>query len=426
MSHYSAIEISAFLATVFLWAGVGSSLSAAVALRPFLSYKGDLWTEKARLLYSVGRTIRANHILYALFSGVAGYIFGFRVAPLGFALLSLSASLVGTHLPQYWLVARLYPECKRPSSWFKEAIFSYLFRFGFVIFYLLLFLLLRFLLPWSFFAVAALCWFLSFALYLVGGWRLLLKFSGRLKPASVELQEIVAEVVRRMGVRQPRRIYQLRLFQPNAWAMPTHQTLYFSDKLLTLLDREEVAAIAAHEISHLQESPRAVIGRYLPSLLTVPLMLLLPLWLGDYLLLAIFLEFGLLFACSALSRRLSHSLEQAADAGARVHQSGDGIYARALEKIYRYSYVPACLPRRMQSHPDLYDRLIAAGVQPEYPRPSLPSKRSYQLSLLASYLFLLGGLFACFRWQAPGDVPSFDPGTLLSPLVPSTVSENAE
>jgi hypothetical protein len=66
-------------------------------------------------------------------------------------------------------------------------------------------------------------------------------------------------------------------------------------------------------------------------------------------------------------------MEQRADATATRHQADPGQYARALEAIYRSSAIPAVLWGR-GTHPHLYDRLVAAGVEPDFPRPKAPSR----------------------------------------------------
>jgi hypothetical protein len=40
-----------------------------------------------------------------------------------------------------------------------------------------------------------------------------------------------------------------------------------------------------------------------------------------------------------------------------------------LARVYEDNLIPAVLPQTGRSHPDLYERLLAAGVQPDFPRP---------------------------------------------------------
>jgi Zn-dependent protease with chaperone function len=72
-------------------------------------------------------------------------------------------------------------------------------------------------------------------------------------------------------------------------------------------------------------------------------------------------------------RTISHKLELRADQLALAHEPNSGIYARALAKLYEDGLLPAVNPKKRASHPHLYDRLIAAGLTPEFPRPAAPA-----------------------------------------------------
>jgi hypothetical protein len=74
-----------------------------------------------------------------------------------------------------------------------------------------------------------------------------------------------------------------------------------------------------------------------------------------------------------VARRMTRHLEVQADKIARTQEESPGDYARALEKIYEANLVPVVLSRH-STHPDLYDRLVAAGVEPSYKRPAPPSR----------------------------------------------------
>ena len=149
-------------------------------------------------------------------------------------------------------------------------------------------------------------------------------------------------------------------------------------------------SICAHELAHLSESKWVLAGRTLGSLAFMPLIFLTPsihnfsLW-GPLALLF------LIFLLRRFSRKLSISCEKRADAQATADQTVDGVYARALEKLYEANQLPAVNSKNTRTHPHLYDRLIAAGVTPTYPRPQAArgiswAGRSYALAMG----FLLG------------------------------------
>jgi hypothetical protein len=97
---------------------------------------------------------------------------------------------------------------------------------------------------------------------------------------------------------------------------------------------------------------------------------------------------------SVLSRRM----EARADHGPR-----DGrTYARALERVYAANLIPAVLPGRGASHPHLYDRLLAVGVTPDYPRPAAPRVRGVLFALFGSlYLYLLAPYLLATQQDEP-------------------------
>ena len=74
-------------------------------------------------------------------------------------------------------------------------------------------------------------------------------------------------------------------------------------------------------------------------------------------------------------RQMAQRLEIRADAIATANQGEPTAYARALEHLYQVNQMPAVMPnRRRQRHPDLYDRLLAAGITPDFPRPNPPRR----------------------------------------------------
>jgi hypothetical protein len=70
-------------------------------------------------------------------------------------------------------------------------------------------------------------------------------------------------------------------------------------------------------------------------------------------------------------------MEKRADAMAFQEQAKEGVYARALEQLYRANQMPAVNAKNKQTHPHLYDRLVAAGVAPDYPRPAKPRRMTW-------------------------------------------------
>jgi hypothetical protein len=82
----------------------------------------------------------------------------------------------------------------------------------------------------------------------------------------------------------------------------------------------------------------------------------------------------------------------------------------ALERIYEVNLVPAVLGHKLAPHPDLYDRQLAAGYTPSYPRPDRPSTLRKLFGILVPVSFILAS-FVAF-WVA---VPLLTKDTIHSP-----------
>lgn len=76
-------------------------------------------------------------------------------------------------------------------------------------------------------------------------------------------------------------------------------------------------------------------------------------------------------------RRLSMRMEKRTDQIAIENQREEGIYARALEKLHENNRGPAVNPSNLRTHPHLYDRMLAAGITPDYPRPQAPKRLTW-------------------------------------------------
>ena len=68
------------------------------------------------------------------------------------------------------------------------------------------------------------------------------------------------------------------------------------------------------------------------------------------------------------------------------------MYARALARIYEDSLLPAVNSRKVESHPDLYDRMEAAGITPDFLRPARPENMSWHGSLFSGVLGIIAVL----------------------------------
>jgi Zn-dependent protease with chaperone function len=225
---------------------------------------------------------------------------------------------------------------------------------------------------------------LEAALYLAGGAALivylamggtlaLLRLLGLARPASPRLASIVASVAAKTGVRTSG-AFELVLPWANAYALPLSGRLGFTDEAIQNLRDEELAAVCAHELGHLSESRGtaavrlfAIFALYLPLAFAKPLLAdgnpgrFGAAMLGSY-------------ASLFLVRRVFRRMEVRADKAAHAHEGDKGTYARALARIQEVNAMPLVLHNQAGVHPDLYDRLTAAGEAPSYPRPKPPPR----------------------------------------------------
>jgi hypothetical protein len=72
------------------------------------------------------------------------------------------------------------------------------------------------------------------------------------------------------------------------------------------------------------------------------------------------------------------------------------LYMRSMLRLHQVNAAPAVMPGQ-QTHPHVYDRLLAGGVQPDFPRPKAPSRARPLLAaigtafatLIAAFLLLV-------------------------------------
>jgi Zn-dependent protease with chaperone function len=223
----------------------------------------------------------------------------------------------------------------------------------------------------------------------------LLQWLRLLRPASPRVQAIVDECSARLGV-DVRAAWELRLPQANAVAFVATREVAFTPKLVALASDAELRTVCAHELGHIGETKWTRFGRVIGSLMFFPLVFLQP----------AIARFGpsaapalmaAVFVIIVLRARLGRAMEKRADRIAIESAEEKAVYARVLEKIYRANQIPAVLARsRLRPHPDLYDRMLAAGVTPDYPRPQPPPRMRW--SSLALLLIAIGlGVVAALR-----------------------------
>jgi hypothetical protein len=143
----------------------------------------------------------------------------------------------------------------------------------------------------------------------------------------------------------------------------------------------------------LSESRGVILARILSSLMFFPLIFYTPVqaYFGGLGFIGLVLvSCGLFY----LRIKIGQQMEKRADRVAAQTMMDSTDYARALEKIYRLNLMPAVMPRRTgQVHPNLYDRMLTAGLTPDFPRPAPAARGKAGFMMLLVYfglLFILG------------------------------------
>jgi Zn-dependent protease with chaperone function len=220
---------------------------------------------------------------------------------------------------------------------------------------------------------------------------------GLARPASARTCAIVDRVAARTGI-LPRRVYELAMPTANALALPLQRTVCVTDGMLAMLDDEEATAIVAHEVGHVGDR-RALMPLTVVAVFAPPAVLATRLMSSATILWA--LAFLWIVAVFAL-RRLQRRREVHADSAARDALDDPRVYAHALERLYEVNVVPVVGSRA--THPDLYDRMLAAGVVPAYPRPARPSRLRTIAATVAGMAVAISGIsalsYAPWWWRA--------------------------
>ncbi len=219
---------------------------------------------------------------------------------------------------------------------------------------------------------------------------------GFVQAAPDRLAEVVARAAEKAG-HQPKQVYLINTRWANAYAYPLQNELMFSSKALQVLNDDELEAVASHEIGHLKEGGTrlplmfanyalyAVLGSWHP---------IVNQWGAPGMATAIVLALAL----QKLTLPFSREREESADAHATHHAHDETIHARALENLYRCNLTPVVMGSRRTTHPDLYDRMEAAGLPPNYKRPEparLDMVRQVQFGL-ALVALIFAPFFAVF------------------------------
>ncbi len=188
----------------------------------------------------------------------------------------------------------------------------------------------------------------------------------------------------------------LRWKTATALAFPFGRVVAVTDTALNACADEELGAVCSHELAHLNEPRRIHFARLAGQFAWLPLFLLGPLQGALGAGRGLLVGAGGCLLAHVLVRRMVLALEKRADVAAKAHEGEPGAYARALEKLHEINLMPAVMRSWLPTHPHLYDRLLAAGITPDYPRPKPPSRWRAKVALSC---LLFAAVFCAIMWM---------------------------
>lgn len=371
-------------------------------LRPWRKAAGAHWTEQARRIHPVRGIVTINAIFLAGAAAMVALRLN-RAASFGWAP---AGALIGAWLAGFSLSRQIFPTLKF-TAWLRTV--------GIVLLFMVLnwgsLAAATFLMPvtlsWQTWALPATYLAIFLALQFGLGVRLL-RALGVLRPASERIQQIVAATSAQAGVR-PRAVWEMVTPAANAYAYLTIRQIAFTTGLVDIATDAELKAVCAHELAHLTESRTVIAARIAGGALLFPLVFIRPMTAAwptagvPVLLLVICVAFyGL--------RRMSRRLEVRADRAALGSAVDPQDYARALEKIHQVNRLPAVLRgQSLHTHPNLYDRLVAANVPVAYPRPPKPRRFAWtSMVLMMAFIVMVAvmiGTASPRRHRRPATYP---------------------
>ncbi len=232
-----------------------------------------------------------------------------------------------------------------------------------------------------------------------GGGIWLSKTMGWMRMADLAVGEILQRLATARGQRPPE-LLQVDSPDANAVAVAGGRYVLLVGPITSLLSPSELETVLSHELAHTREGWVVVAGRILGSMSLLPWMLIRPLAADIGIVAPMILALGTL-GLQRFNRWLNLRFEHRADLVATEDSESPATFARALLKLHEFNLMPATLEKKASTHPDLYDRVIAAGIDPGFPRP-LPAARIGWTGLVFAMALGFLSVWAVAGWLEAG------------------------
>lgn len=355
------------MSALLLFAAAGLAAGFAfignwLALRPWRKVRGCHWTEQARLYYPAGKAAATNMWAVPAAFVLASVLLEWDQMP-HWSLVGLFGVL-GTIVGSIPMSREVFPRIDSRTL-LRLALQGWTIRlFGWAVL-----LAAAIAMPDQLNRDAALilCGAVLFVLlWGYDGWIRIGKWIGYIEPADEKLRSMALEVSVKLNV-PVRQVLLIKAERAQAYALPATKTVMFTSRILEILTADELRVVCAHEYGHLAESRAVILFRHLRLFQFLPFILSKPLVLS-FGSVGFVIPIVTMLAVQQIMARASHWLEKRADKVAVETETERGVYARALAKLYEDALVPAVL-QKGQTHPNLYDRMIAVGITPDFPKP---------------------------------------------------------
>ena len=388
-----ALLVAAFAAVAYALALAAAALLLKLLGGPWQRSAGAHWTERARQAYAPGHALIWLALLVPALAGFIGEMgCGVLTNPqqLSFSAFWLTAvsALAGVLTIRYRWVRQLWGPRVTPGYYFSGCLVLLLAFLP----HLAVFFTVLFLMPDEMNLRGALIFgvgFLFSAFLARGGAVVVLRSFGLARTAPPETVAMVQALATEMKVPRTVRVLELKWPQVNAVAWVTRRTVAFSSAMLSTFTADEVRAVTAHELAHLLEPAWVKTVRVIHALAYLPLVL--PIKYGGTS--GELLGFGAAMVLPLAYRRFGRKFEERADRLQRDALADGEPYMRSMIRLHETNLMPAVMPGA-QTHPHLYDRLLAGGITPDFPRPLPPSRSKPVLSALAMALATAAVMFA--------------------------------